>query len=434
MDEVSTPADDLARLGREARDEVTARLEVGEDDLRVPILWHSNAPWVGSGYGMQSALFVPLIERLGNYRCAFSAFYGLKGSRLGWVAPDGQSFIVYPGTDSDGHGNDVMGAHAKHWFGGDSDRGIVIALTDPWVLWPQIVARLPMLAWIPIDHDPLIPRTHNWLLQGHALPVAMSEWGQKVMQEAGHETVYYVPHGYDPDIFFPRDQAKARREMGLPSSAFIVGMVAANLGSPSRKCFGQAIKAFSIFQQKHPEALLYLHTKLESSSGEDIPAICRSLNVRSLSSDQYGLAMGTPSSIVGKLMSSFDVLINPSLGEGFGVPMLESQACGTPVITNDFSASPEVAPTAAGNWAVEGQPIWTPFESWQQVPSVDALVDSLEQAYADSQEEKAARRASVAKWAADNYQAEYVAETYWRPVLEQAQVEFNWRRQLMVKQ
>jgi glycosyltransferase involved in cell wall biosynthesis len=37
----------------------------------------------------------------------------------------------------------------------------------------------------------------------------------------------------------------------------------------------------------------------------------------------------------------------PSLYEGFGFPVLEAMACGTPVLTSDVSSLPEVAGEAA---------------------------------------------------------------------------------------
>jgi glycosyltransferase involved in cell wall biosynthesis len=47
------------------------------------------------------------------------------------------------------------------------------------------------------------------------------------------------------------------------------------------------------------------------------------------------------------LMSGAEALVYPSLYEGFGLPLLEAMACGTPVVTSDRSSLPEVAGQAA---------------------------------------------------------------------------------------
>lgn len=44
-----------------------------------------------------------------------------------------------------------------------------------------------------------------------------------------------------------------------------------------------------------------------------------------------------------KLYQRAKALLFPSLFEGFGLPILEAQACGTPVITSNISSMPEVA-------------------------------------------------------------------------------------------
>ena len=41
--------------------------------------------------------------------------------------------------------------------------------------------------------------------------------------------------------------------------------------------------------------------------------------------------------------SAADVFVYPSIYEGFGLPVLEAMACGTPVITSNVSSLPEVA-------------------------------------------------------------------------------------------
>jgi glycosyltransferase involved in cell wall biosynthesis len=47
-------------------------------------------------------------------------------------------------------------------------------------------------------------------------------------------------------------------------------------------------------------------------------------------SDPIAYEWGLPPSSVADLYAAFDVLANPSLGEGFGIPIVEAQACGVP--------------------------------------------------------------------------------------------------------
>jgi len=54
-----------------------------------------------------------------------------------------------------------------------------------------------------------------------------------------------------------------------------------------------------------------------------------------------------PYSQLPQLLNRAIVLVFPSLWEGFGLPVLEAMACGTPVITSDRGALPEVVGDAA---------------------------------------------------------------------------------------
>ncbi|WP_392533942.1 glycosyltransferase family 4 protein [Nostoc sp. C117] len=54
-----------------------------------------------------------------------------------------------------------------------------------------------------------------------------------------------------------------------------------------------------------------------------------------------------PYSELPKIINGAIALVFPSLWEGFGFPVLEAMACGTPVITSNLSSLPEVAGEAA---------------------------------------------------------------------------------------
>jgi glycosyltransferase involved in cell wall biosynthesis len=111
------------------------------------------------------------------------------------------------------------------------------------------------------------------------------------------------------------------------------------------------------------------------------------------------------------LYSRMDVLLAPSLGEGFGVPSLEAQACGTRVIGSNWAATPDLI--SEDSWLTDGQLTWdSGQDAWWQTPSVSSLVNALEEAY------KAERGPSqVAIDFASQFDVEKVWDTYWMPIL-----------------
>lgn len=60
-------------------------------------------------------------------------------------------------------------------------------------------------------------------------------------------------------------------------------------------------------------------------------ALRRTIQLRSLSDEQLAL-----------VYSACDVLVQPSLAEGFGIPVIEAMACGLPVVSSDGGALPEI--------------------------------------------------------------------------------------------
>ena len=301
---------------------------------------------------------------------------------------------------------------------------------DVWVLDPGMARELNMACWVPVDHEPPPPKVVEFFIASDAVPIAMSRFGQ---QQLGRLDPLYCPHGVDCEVYRPLPQI--RRQLGaFPKGAFVVGMVAANKGRPSRKGFSQALAAFAKLAAAHDNAYLYLHTTLDPNygQGENLPALIAALDIsmdRVRIADQYRM-MHSPYSPrdMAKIYTTLDVLLNPSWGEGFGIPILEAQACGTPAIVTDFSAMQEVC---KAGWRVAHTPNWSGLGSWQAVPDIDGIVAALEECHALS----AAQRkllADDARQHALGYHSELVFREHMLPALKIAEQRFEAREPIRV--
>jgi glycosyltransferase involved in cell wall biosynthesis len=250
----------------------------------------------------------------------------------------------------------------------------------------------------------------------------MSRFGLEQMETFGLDPLY-VPHGVDTGLFRPRPDIRdeVRDELGIPQDVFLVGMVAANKSFPAqdRKNFAGALKAFSAFARRHDDAWFYVHTQARGAAGGGVKLDvlaeatgCPPGRVRFPHDETFHL--GIPAAAVAMLYQAFDVMLMPSRGEGFGIPLLEAQASGVPVIASDHSAMTEL--NGAG-WLVEGQPDWDEAQSsWFIMPfdtSILAALDAAYEARGDQELRARAREFALA------YDADVVADTYWKPVLDE---------------
>ncbi len=403
---------------------------MGEGGMK--ILWHSNAPWSPTGYGNQTMVFTPRLAR--EHTVTISAYYGLEGHVLRWK--DGIDVVP---RQADPYGSDILPGHMQA-----RQAELLITLLDVWVLDPAVMAELPWAAWCPVDHDPLPPPVKE-MLDRCRWPIAMSQFGRQMMQEAGYSDVAYIPHGIETSVFKPGDRKEARRGMNeiaqaqhgrddagrsdlVNDNTFLVAMVAANKGNPSRKGIHEALRAWARFHAEVPNSHLYLHMEKSGTMGVYLPGVIQLLGIPETSISfppQYGYNVGVIGpGYLNQVYNAADVLLNPSYGEGFGIPIVEAQAAGCPVIVGDNSSMKELC---FAGWKVSGERFITPQMAYQYLPDVDELTDLLHQAHArlgpgsmvaDDMREQA--------WlGAQQYDADKVYEEYWRPFLARVQSELE---------
>ena len=387
------------------------------EDNKTRILWMSNSPLTATGYGNQTRLFTPRIKSLG-YEMEIFAFYGAEM----FTAPWQWNGITVTGRGFHPYGMDVLPAKAKT-FNAD----IVISLFDAWVFDLQQVNQIRWCPWFPIDSDPIPPDVLEKVRYAFARLV-YSKFAQEQMENHDLDC-HYIPHGVDTKVFMPLDnnvRADVRSKVfNFPQDAYVVGMVAANKGYPTRKAFEQNIGAFKMLNDKHKDTILFLQTW----TGEGGPSgreclnlvdYCRTIGLQPGKNvffcDQFmNITTGFPDPYMVGLYNSMDVLLSVSRGEGFGIPILEAQACGTPVVTGDWTSMPEI--TFSG-WKVskkeaELDPTWQK-SNWY-LPHTGAIADRLEAAYqmrGNPDYKERARKGALP------YDVDKITEKYWKPALQ----------------
>lgn len=158
-----------------------------------------------------------------------------------------------------------------------------------------------------------------------------------------HEKVHVVCQGVDP-AFHPTAKGevqRVRRKFGLNQPyVLFVGSIT------PRKNLSTAIAAFAIVKKKlstpHILAVAGVNSFQFPKQGRPHPIGCGAGEDDDIRAIGYADDDDLPG-----LYTGADVLVYPSLYEGFGLPPVEAMACRTPVITSNCTSLPEAVGDAA---------------------------------------------------------------------------------------
>lgn len=382
------------------------------------ILYSSNAIWSNSGYGIQGRSLLPRLAELetvgGRFNLAQFAWYGLQGGMH-----NVEGFTIFP-AGMDPYGNDIIQSHARAF-----NANVVISLIDAWVMQStgKKVAPALWLPWLPIDHYPVPDKVLESIADAY-LPLTYSKWGKQLLESAGVKN-YYIPHGIETSIYkiLEQSQVEGFKQQYLKHNGHLTIMVAANKGYPDRKAFQVQIRAWANFARNKPDARLYLHTESTPMyGGLNLPKMCQQLGIsdKVLFPERYEYFTGFPAEYLSMIYNSANILMAASMSEGFGIPIIEAQACGTPVITTNFSAMPELI-----RYGTITEPLdvfYTPLEAWQAWPDNKAITQALEENYQSWLDNNKQKDEKLGKSASQQIHSEYNWDTlvidYWKPLFE----------------
>lgn len=381
------------------------------------ILWHGVAPFATSGYGVATANILPRLRRLGHEIVCFSV-YGLHGTRMKWPNPEHpewEPIEVWPIQGSQ-WGSDCIRDYVREF-----QADCVITLFDQWAM-PSF-QQLGSI-WLPytvLHYEPMERALYD-AVKDTWRQLCLCQWAKRVMEAEGlHPMV--VPLGVDTRVFRPLEGEMSEngkiidkewcrsypKWAGMPKDRFIFGMVAAN--RDFRKNLEPQLRVFAELVRAHPEAHLVMHTNPgPQEGGWDLPKLIRFLGIADHVDMTTGkLDFSSPEMAV--LYNSFDVLLLASASEGFGIPILEAQACGVPVIVHNFAAMSELAV----GWALPYRKFVTPMYSYGAGVDEEVLYKAMEEAMNSdltALRDKCREKALYYDWDA-------VVERDWRPVLQQ---------------
>lgn len=319
-----------------------------------PLLIIGDAPERVGGLSRITRDLATLISTLPEFRVGV---YG-RGGRGSRHLP----FAVYSFDERDQWGEETLPVVWNDFAG--RERGIILTIWDAsrldWFALPQYIngplgdflrdGHFERWGYFPIDSTGPQDRLTGIacdILRAYDRVLAYTMWGQQQIQNStGRTDVDWMPHGIDLNVFRPRDKQAGRRLLGsrVHEDDIVIGCVMTN---QPRKDWGTAFETFRLLQDQYKHIRFWCHTDaLQRSNGYSLYALAADFGV----GENTIITMNYSDEQLVLAYSACDLTILPSV-EGFGYPIVESLACGTPVIHSSYGGGAELVPRKS--WLVD---------------------------------------------------------------------------------
>jgi len=351
---------------------------------KLKVLMCSEASFVNSGFGIYAKELLSRLHKTNKYEIAEFASYGFvndpRDSSIHW------KYYANAVRDTDPRHKEYM-SRVDNQFGRwrfekvllDFKPDVVIDVRDYWMSAYQAMSPLrKFFHWILMPTVDSSPQQEEWIdtFLGADAIFTYSDWGAEVLKEQSSNKINYIDTaspGVDINVFKIKNRAEVKQQLGLSQDSIIIGSVMRN---QKRKLIPEL---FSVFRKTLDKLqsdnspighnlYLYLHTSYPDM-GWDIPEllrqyrvankvlftyICKSCKVtecsvfsgaqkvckRCMSKTMTfpSVTDGVTPETLSSIYNIFDLYIQYSICEGFGMPQVEAGACGVPIATVNYSA------------------------------------------------------------------------------------------------
>ena len=160
--------------------------------------------------------------------------------------------------------------------------------------------------------------------------ITPSQWLADVTKQSflGKYDINPIPNGVDLEVFKPTD-SDFRRKYDLVNKKIVLGVASAWV---KNKGIDEFVQLSKILPENFKVVIVGMKKEQAEKMPENILVIPRTTNITELA----------------EIYTAADVFLNPSRFETMGLTTVEAMACGTPVVTSNCTAVPEVVTESSG--------------------------------------------------------------------------------------
>jgi glycosyltransferase involved in cell wall biosynthesis len=329
--------------------------------MKTPLLIISDAPSASSGLGrICRDLALGIHNTLSDIYDVGTMGYGGNGDRA----------LPFPQYPIEGMRDWFIPTLKDVWYNfAGNRRGAVLTIWDAsrllWLARPDqkifspdremrewlLTAPFQKWGYFPMDATGpkgMLCRSNAECLFGFDRILAYSDWAKTMIEntfspdDCARRQLTAIPHGIHTTVFHPFSDSSKRNVFRsdlqfngpiINDHEMIIGIVATN---QTRKDYGLAFEALEEVSKEIPIRIFIQIDTLERHWS--IPQLLCDFNLMHRTILNTALVSDE---IMSKLYSSCDLMLGIGGGEGFGYPIFESLACGTPVITGQYGGQAE---------------------------------------------------------------------------------------------
>lgn len=373
------------------------------------ILFVGEASFVNTGFSVYGKELLTRLHESGKYDIAELACYGTPDDPRRHELPWKYYWNQPAKADWEKVG---YIADSVHQFGAfrfndvvlDYQPDIVCDFRDHWMLEHEEQSPFRRLFhWVIMPTVDATPQAEAWLSTYMTADAVLTytDWSRGILDREGGgliKTRGSAPPAADTTVFRPLDRESVRSTFNFEDDVLIIGTVMRN---QARKLYPQLIKDFAEFIRVAPpeiarRAYLYMHASYPDREGWNIPYFIKESGIShkilvtyrclrchtvfasffqdarascvkcgSTTATMPNSSNGVDRNSLAHIINLFDLYVQYSNSEGFGLPQVEAASCGVPVMATDYSAMSDVVRK------LEGYPI--PVASLEVEPQTNCL-------------------------------------------------------------